>query len=143
MSTLSPNNDAAVSGTSPKTIAVIVVILAFAAGVITGMIGDRILLLVQHRLMPPHRGFIAARVADRLDHDLHLTPSQRTAVTDILKRREQRISEMMSKIRPQMRTEADQTNREIEAVLTPEQRAKFIDIRSRSHRPIRWFFGPP
>ena len=125
------------SASNTRTTAVVVVIIAFVAGVIVGVAGDHLFFI--HHLF--QRGFVARRIADRLDHELHLTAQQKIQVQQILDRHRTRIDAIMSGARPQIRQEIDATNAEIEKILTPEQRAQFAKMRMRmpGHRGL----GPP
>ena len=116
----------------------VVVIIAFVTGILVGVVGDHLLFI--HHVFP--RGFVAGRIADRLDRELHLSPQQKTQVQQILDRHHTRIDAIMSGVRPQVRQEIDSTNAEIEKILTPEQRAQFAKMRMRmpGHRGMG---GPP
>lgn len=111
-----------------KVIAAIVVIVAFGAGIVIGVCGDRIWRDHHPRDHRPP-GMIAALILRRLDHELNLTPQQHEAVGQILNARQQRIAALMAVVRPQIRQQIDATNAEIEKVLTPEQRMKFQQMR--------------
>jgi hypothetical protein len=114
-----------------------VVIIAFVAGVLVGVAGDHLLFI--HHVFS--RGFVAGRIADRLDRELHLSAQQKTQVQQILDRHRKRIDVITSGVRPQVRQEIDSTNAEIEKILTPEQRAQFAKMRMRM--PGRRGMGPP
>ncbi|MGZ4808158.1 MAG: hypothetical protein ACXV7D_02415, partial [Thermoanaerobaculia bacterium] len=73
--------------------------------------------------------FIAARVVERLDRELKFTPEQKQQITVIVTGHGKRIDAIWSGLRPQMRQEIDAANREISAVLTPDQRVKFDKLR--------------
>jgi hypothetical protein len=144
------STDSAISPTgspktgNPKALAAFVVVLTFVAGLIAGAAGDRILLFAQRRLIPQHRGFVTARLVERLDHELHFTPAQRVAVTQILEKNHRRVEAVWDGVRPQIREAIDATNREIEQVLDPDQRARFIALRARHRRPMmRRLLGGP
>lgn len=121
------------SPSSTRTTAVVVVIAAFIAGLFVGVAGDRLWLFRHGRLFPPRHvgGFAARRIVDRLDHDLHLTPQQKTQVQQIIDRHHVRIDSLMTGVRPQIRLELDAANGEIEKLLTPEQRDKFKKMQMR------------
>jgi hypothetical protein len=117
---------------SAKTIAIVTVVVAFIAGLLIGMVGDRIY-LVRHRDRIGMRGarFMTQRIVAHLDSELHLTPQQREEVTRILDARRDRISAINAAVRPQVRREIEDANAEIEKVLTPEQRAAFEKMKIR------------
>jgi len=125
------------SPSSTRTTAVVVVIAAFIAGLFVGVAGDRFYLFRHGRLFPSHRvgDFAASRIVDRLDHDLHLTPQQKTQIQQIIDRHRTRIDSLMTGVRPQVRQELDTANGEIEKLLTPEQQEKFKKMRMRMRMP--------
>jgi Spy/CpxP family protein refolding chaperone len=109
-------------------------------GVVIGAVADRLLLLHRHQLMP-HGAFDppASRIVDRLAHDLDLSASQRTTVAEIVRRHHDRVSALWGNVRPQLHSEMAAAQREIDAVLTPQQREKFHRLpHPRRFRP----FGP-
>lgn len=108
-------------------------IVAFIAGFIVGMAGDRLYLFHSHRLFPSRRmaEFAAHRIVDRMDHELHFTPQQKAQVQQIIDRHHVRIDALMSGVRPQIRQELDASNAEIEKILTPDQRVQFSKMRMR------------
>jgi len=117
-----------------KVIAAIVVVVAFLAGIVIGVAGDRVWRFRHPGRHAPH--MMATLILHRLDHELDLTPQQHEAVKQILDVREQRVNALMSNVRPQIRQQIDATNAEIEKVLTPEQRVKFQQMRMhRGPRP--------
>jgi Spy/CpxP family protein refolding chaperone len=127
------------SRVGPRVLAVLILLVCFAVGVIVGGAGDRLLLLRQGRLMP--RGaadFVSRHVVDRLDHELKLSGAQRQQIAAILERRHGRVTAIWQGVRPQVRAEVNATTVEINAVLTPEQRVKFAKIRANVKRRARW-----
>ena len=112
-----------------KLIAAIVVVVAFVAGIVIGVAGDRFWRFHHPGRRAPH--MMTALILRRLDHELSLTPQQHDAVQKILDAREQRVNALMSGVRPQIRQQIDAANAEIEKLLTPEQRAKFQQMRLR------------
>ncbi len=113
-----------------RTAAIVVVIVAFLAGILVGVAGDHLYLIHNGRLFPRHAArFAADRLADRLAGELELTPRQKTQVQQIIERHHAKIDAIMSNVRPQVRGEIDATNAEIETILTPAQRTKFATLR--------------
>ena len=115
------------SSTNAKVLAAFALALTFVVGIIVGFAADHILLM--RRGGPPMHS--AEFITRRLDRRLHFTDQQRTQVTEIVARGQQRIAGVWMGVRPSVDREIQQTNVEIERVLTPEQRAKFADIRMR------------
>ena len=106
------------SATRTTLIAVLALLLVFAGGFMAGAFAHRAVVTRLHRPSPT-----ATRMMLRhLDRRLDLTDAQRAQVERILERGHTRI-----------RGEVDATNAEIERVLTPEQRARFVRMRMRLH----------
>lgn len=79
----------------------------------------------------PEPGFSVGVLAQRLD----LSPDQVVAVDEIVERRRDAMTGLMSSLRPAMEAEFARMDAEIRAVLTDEQRAafdEFIDARFES-----------
>ena len=122
------------SPTKARATALVVVVVAFFAGLLVGVAGDHVYLIHSRQLFP-RRGMEAMtqRLLDRLDHELELTPQQRDQVRRILEAHHRKIEALTGGVRPQIRQELDQANREIGAILTPEQRVKYDTLRTRMH----------
>lgn len=110
--------------TSPRAAAALLIVGALLAGIVLGIAGDRAWLWHTHQLMPHGRPPLG-RLVEHLDEQLHFTPQQKQAVTQIIQNHQARMHALSDSIRPQMRAEIDATNAEIEKLLTPEQRTKF------------------
>ena len=130
-----------------RTTAAIALTVVFLGGLVIGIAGDRAFLVLRGRLPMRHGPSerMVSHLVDRLDHELKLTPAQRTSVAEILKRGRARIDTIYGGIRPQVRAQMDSTSAEIEKVLTPEQRTKFAELRAKmeSHRREGGPFGGP
>ena len=118
---------------SARAIAVVTVVATLIVGFLIGVVADRAW-IVHHRL-PRSQRFTTDRIVARLDGQLHFTGQQRAQVTQIIQARQQRIAAIQTAVRPQIRAQIDQTNAEIEKILTPEQRTTFQQIKMRVHRP--------
>jgi len=115
-----------------RTAAVVVVIVAFVAGILVGVAGDHLYLIHSGRLFPRHASHFAAdRMTEHLGRELQLSPQQKTQVQQIIEKHRAKIDETMSSVRPQVRQELDATNAEIEKILTPDQKTKFAKLRMR------------
>jgi hypothetical protein len=121
---------------SARTIAVVTVIATLIVGFLIGVVADRAW-LIHHgvRFGSRTQRFQVDRIVKRLDGELHFTDQQRAQVTSIIQERQQRIAVIQGGVRPQIRAQIDQTNAEIEKILTPEQRTKFEEIKMRVHHP--------
>jgi Spy/CpxP family protein refolding chaperone len=121
-----------VSAAKTTTIAVVVVVLTFAAGVAVGIFTAHLMILRGTHgpmLMPP------TAMVHRLDRRLDLTDAQRAQVEQIIRRRHARIESMWREMRPRVREEIEQTNAEISRILTLDQRRRF--------EKLKLHLGPP
>lgn len=112
--------------TRTRARAAFVVLALLLCGIVIGAVGDRLLLFRHHQLMP--RGAFNAsgsRIVERLAFDLDLSSAQRAAVGQIVRRHHDRVSALWANVRPQVHSEMDQAHREIDQLLTPQQREKF------------------
>lgn len=112
------------SRTKTTLVAVFVLAMTFVAGAVVGILGDR---LLHRRHGVPE--FATHVMVNRLSRHLDLTDTQRQQVGAIIARHHARINSFFSDVRPRVREEIEQANREIEAVLTPEQRKKFEQVK--------------
>lgn len=113
---------------STTLLAAVALLVTFIAGLLVGAVGARFFFGRRtYRLPPPAAQFMMKR----LDRTLDLTPQQEVEITRILQKHHQRTGAVLSGVRPQIRREVEQTNAEIQGVLTPEQRTKFEGIKMR------------
>ena len=109
----------------------LVVALAFVAGVATGIAVER----------RPREGLnvmVTATASDALPRELErldLTDAQRGEIRSILVRGRDRVLAVVRDFDPRMSAAVDSTNREIDAVLTPVQRASLAEYR-KDHPPM-------
>jgi len=109
-----------------------VVVVAFLCGILIGVAADHAYLLHARRLMPSRfPGHVPRLMVDHLSRNLDLTPQQRTTVEQILERRRARVASIWTNVRPQITREIEETNAEIEKILTPEQKEKFAKVKMR------------
>ena len=116
-------------GSNAKAVATVIVVVAFIAGLLVGAVADRIWLF--RRGGGPERHRIADRIVDHLSRELSLSPQQKQQVSTIVTAHAKKMDAVWSNVRPQIRTEIDAANKEISAVLTPDQREKFAKLRMR------------
>lgn len=110
----------------------LVVVLAFIAGVATGVAFER----------RPREGLnvtLTATTTNRLPRELEqlgLTTTQEGEIRTVLTRGRDRVLAVVRDFDPRMRAAMDSTNMEIDAVLTAAQRASLAAYR-RDHPPFR------
>lgn len=121
--------------TKTIVIAVVVVVITFVSGAAAGFFGAHFL---PHRAGIGRGHMMPQLMVRHLARRLDLTAEQKTKIEAIVMRHHQRIEKLNESVRPQLRQEIEAANREIEAVLTPEQREKFAKMRMRlGHREGR------
>ena len=108
--------------------AALIVVVAFVAGLFVGVAGDRFVLYRTGQLFP-HRA--SGHLVSYLTRELKLTDAQRAQVEKIVNDHRAKIEAIYKNVDPQMRTEIAAANTDIEAVLTPDQRTKFREMRQR------------
>ena len=131
--------------TSPKLtgtplIAGLVLVLAALSGGIAGVAVDRLLLL-------PHmfhgwqgdrhdgRGPPPDDFRRRMGRELGLAPDQQTRVDSIMERQMRGVREVRATVQPQLDSIVARTRRELDSVLTPDQRKKAEEFRKRHPPP--------
>ena len=135
------------SPSSTRRNAILLVAVAFVAGALIGFAGGRVYSMFHGPLRGRGPDFMRGRIVSHLHRELNLSEQQHDQIAQIMDRHHKRMQEISAGIRPQMRQELDAANREIEALLTPEQREKFKKMRIRmDHMPRRGRVrggGPP
>lgn len=121
------------SRVTTTALAVVALVVTFLAGAVVGAAADRMIQLRRGGpMIPPHAGTM---MLNRLDRRLDLTDRQREQVGEILRRRHARLNSLWSSVRPEVEQELAAANDEITALLTPEQRKKFEEMKLRMHGP--------
>jgi hypothetical protein len=121
---------------STRRTAILLVAVAFVAGTLIGFAGGRVYSISRLFDRGHAPDSVRSRILHHLDRELKLTPQQRDQIGAIMETHHKRMEQISEGIRPQMRQELDSANREIEAVLTPEQRTKYEAMRMRMERFI-------
>ncbi|HSJ08121.1 MAG TPA: hypothetical protein VK936_15555 [Longimicrobiales bacterium] len=140
---------------APRVQAIVLLLLVATAGAVAGIVGDR---LVSERADPspaveearpgpgagPWRWEARRdmRYGERLSSDLDLSPAQRAAIDSIVRDQQQRVRSLTAEVEPQFRAIAEQTRGRVEAVLTPEQRARLAELRDERRRTMREEWRP-
>ena len=131
-------------GASGPGLAVVVLLLAVIVGGLAGVALDRHLLLrrmfrpgwerFEGRHPPRDREF-----RNRFAQEVGLSPAQQVRIDSIMDRQARELRLVKSRIQPQLDSIIMRTRRQLDSVLTPEQRTKAEEIRRRHPRPP----GPP
>jgi len=124
--------------------AVLAVLGLFLLGVVVGILGAH--LYYARQLQRPGRFPMMATqfFADRLEHQLELSPEQRAEIEKILRDSRKEAEALRLEVGPRARRIMEVAQSEIEEILTPEQREKLAELR-RHHqgRMEMWLLGPP
>ena len=125
---------------SAKWIASVLVLAAFLAGILVGILGTHLVMRGGRHIPPRAAHFLA----ERLDRRLDLTDEQEKKIEEVIARRHARMNAIWESARPRIHDEIEATNNEIASILTPEQRVKFEAIKMRvntGRRPGRYRSG--
>jgi Spy/CpxP family protein refolding chaperone len=127
----------------PTRVAAALLLLAvFAVGLIAGFALDRVIHWRHFGFHRWGRGPVPVwalsegqqrRHWSRLSARLHLSPEQKTAVDSILTRRTRQLEETRARFEPAIHAVMEDARRQIDSVLTPDQRARLEKFR-REHR---------
>lgn len=117
----------------------LLLLLAVFVGVVVGVALDRRVLLPRAFGGPGghHGRFGRPPVAflDRIARELELTPDQRLRVDSILDRSTREICAVKGEVQPRLDSLFTRMRRELESVLTPDQRAKAEKFKKKHHPP--------
>jgi hypothetical protein len=140
---------------SPASLAAGALLAAAVAGFLLGVVADRAIVMRRFKHMawywpaphdpdgwmghgppgwPGHGDGIRRHVRERFAREYGLTPEQAARVDTIIGRRDQALEALHAQVEPQARALLETTHREIDSVLTPEQRTRF-DTRWPDHGP--------
>jgi Spy/CpxP family protein refolding chaperone len=133
--------------TSGLLLAALVIVLAAVSGGLAGVAVDRLVLL-PHMFRGPgrHDGHRPPRDHDfrqKFAREIGLTADQQVRVDSIMDREIKGIHAVRSEVQPRLDSIIARTRRELDSVLTPEQRKKAEEMRKRHPPPPRFGGGPP
>ena len=103
---------------------------AVLVGVVLGVVGDRVTL--RERLAREWRDPRSMR--ERISAELGLDADQRARFDTILDTRNRRYDSLMAPVRPVLDSVGSAARQEIQAMLTPEQRARYEEMRRARER---------
>jgi Spy/CpxP family protein refolding chaperone len=127
----------------PLLAGLVLLLVAFAGG-LAGVAVDRLVLLPRMFHRPPFehghgRPPRDREFRDRFAREIGLSSDQQQRIDSIMDRQGRELRTVRGKVQPQLDSIISRTRREIDHVLTPEQRKKAEEIRRRHPRPP----GPP
>jgi hypothetical protein len=127
-------------------IAVVVLLLAVIVGGLAGVAVDRHLLL--RRMFRPgwerfegHRPPRDREFRNRFAREVGLSPAQQVRIDSIMDRQARELRLVRSKVQPELDSIILRTRRQLDSVLTPEQRTKAEEIRRKRREGAPG--GPP
>ncbi|MEO8140911.1 MAG: hypothetical protein ABI742_14755 [Gemmatimonadota bacterium] len=117
----------------------------FLTGLLAGVALDRMVLHHRHgpfagmgrgpggglREHPERRAELQKRLADRITEDLDLTPDQRLQLEAVLPRHAAAFDSLRTDMDARLRTLLDSSSADVERILTPEQRTRWVALRQR------------
>ena len=128
---------------SPRSKGMLLGVGLFLLGLIVGVAADRWLLM--HRRPFPMASISSRppreRLLPRIIRDLQLTEEQERNINRILDTSRESIGQVQKQVRREMRDITEDTRTKIEALLTPEQRQEYSEMRKQM-RPQRRRWGP-
>jgi hypothetical protein len=129
----------------PRAMAALLLVAVCLLGGLGGVALDRFVLMPEH---PHHRGDrfspeSAHRFSRFLAHELSLSKQQEVKVDSILLARQAQTRALANEVHPRFEALAQATRADVERVLTPEQRAKYEQLRARRHAAKGPDSGPP
>ncbi len=106
-----------------KLIAFLLILGVFAVGVAAGVFGER-LVAHKHSMRQVKRG----PTIEDMTRELKLSAEQQTAIREVFKRGDERFTVLRTELHKTMREMREMLRREIDAVLTEEQRAGMKEL---------------
>jgi Spy/CpxP family protein refolding chaperone len=134
--------------TTGLLLAALVIVLAAVSGGLAGVAVDRLVLLPHMFRGPghPRDGHGPPRDHDfreKFAREIGLTAEQQVRVDSIMDREIKGIRAVRSEVQPRLDSIIARTRRELDSVLTPDQRKKAEEMRKRHPPPPRFEGGPP
>jgi len=120
--------------------AALVLALATLVGALAGIAVDRLVLLPRMFHRPGleqgmrHQPPRDREFRNRFAREVGLTPEQKTRIDSIMDRQGRELRAVRGQVQPQLDSIIQRTRRDLDAVLTPEQRVKAAEIRRRHPR---------
>jgi hypothetical protein len=111
--------------------------LVFFAGVVIGVVGTRAAIrrVVQQALLHPEK--VQADIERRMTRQLRLDNSQQAKLHEILSGSHAQFDDLRGKYVPQVVSILNQANGQITAMLTPDQQARFEEMKRKNHPIMR------
>ncbi len=115
----------------------------FALGVFSGSLGAHLYYVRSAERMPGPPPFLGPFFSHRLERGLDLSPAQRAEVLRILDDSHREAEALRGEVAPRLREVMERADERIRALLTPEQRQRFDEMRQRHRRRAERFYHGP
>lgn len=125
-----------------RSVALLSVVAVFIVGVAIGIVSTHLFYAQQFRRPGGPPGLMGRTFVDRLEGHLDLTADQRRQIDAILERSHAKAESLRHEMQPRLEQLFETTGAEIEAILTPEQREKFRQLRESQRGRMDRFLGP-
>ncbi|MDB6065375.1 MAG: hypothetical protein JWR26_1583 [Pedosphaera sp.] len=113
---------------------VLAVLVVFAAGLVFGVVGTRVVMRRTIQAMVNHPEAVRERVELELVRKLRLAPDQRRKVHQIMVDTQLQLRELRRDAQPRFMLIVSNSQSQIASVLTPEQRERFEKLREGNRR---------
>lgn len=112
---------------------VLLLALVFFAGVVAGVVGTRAVVrrVVQQALLHPEK--VQAVIERRMTRQLRLDYSQQTRLHGVLSDTHTQLTDLRHEYSPLFVLIISNANEQITAILTPEQQARFEEMKRENH----------
>ena len=110
---------------------ILLLVLVFFAGIAVGVVGTRVVVrrVIQQAIAHPER--VQTWMEHRLTHRLQLDGDQQSKLHAILSDSHAQLTELRTKYRPEMIFVVSNANNQITAMLTPEQKKRFEELKKK------------
>lgn len=112
---------------------ILLLALVFLAGAVAGVVGTRMAVrhFVQQAILHPER--VQNFIERDLDRQLRLDNEQQVKLRQILVDAHGQLADLRQQYRPQVTEIISNANRQITALLTPEQQDRFKELKRKNH----------
>ena len=104
---------------------ILLLLLVFFAGIAVGVIGTRVAIRQMMHRFTHDPSAIRDRIEKELSDDLRLSPEQRKQVHEIMVQSHEQMKQLRAEFQPRFMEVTGKAEKEIAAVLTPEQQVKY------------------
>jgi hypothetical protein len=117
-------------------------LLVFAAGIVLGAVGTRMIVQRDIRQMVANPGIVRERIELQLARRLRLDPMQRQRVNQVLARAQAQLRETRLQVQPRLQEITSNAQADINVILTPVQQREFERLKAENRPGLQTLFGP-